>query len=79
MNGKVILIIYCILGFSTANKTWLPVNPNYEDLNLENQKNSARSNYKNYQDMLALRRLPTFIYGRYDSVAFNDDVFAFER
>ncbi|XP_077296029.1 maltase A1-like isoform X2 [Arctopsyche grandis] len=66
-------------GFSTANKTWLPVNENYVELNLKKQKSESNSHYNIYKNLVVLRSVDTFMYGRFDSVAFNDDVFSFER
>ncbi|CAK1544245.1 unnamed protein product [Leptosia nina] len=67
-------------GFSTAEKTWLPVAEGYEQLNTEIQLNSeGRSHIKIYKGLAKLRTEPAFRYGRYESVAFNTDVFAFRR
>ncbi|XP_050670522.1 maltase A1-like [Leptidea sinapis] len=66
-------------GFSTADKTWLPVAEGYETLNVEVQKAAERSNLKVYQALADLRQDSVFRYGRYDSLAINHDVFAFRR
>ncbi|CAK1544244.1 unnamed protein product [Leptosia nina] len=66
-------------GFSTADKTWLPVAEGYTKLNVEAQKTSARSNLKVYQALANLRQEKVFRYGRYESIALNTDVFAFKR
>ncbi|CAG4943693.1 unnamed protein product [Colias eurytheme] len=66
-------------GFSTADKTWLPVAEGYETLNVEAQKAADRSNLKVYQALADLRQEKVFRYGRYDSLALNKDVFAFRR
>ncbi|CAH4012727.1 unnamed protein product [Pieris brassicae] len=66
-------------GFSTADKTWLPVADGYEMLNVEAQKLAERSNLKVYQALADLRLNGVFKYGRYDSLALNSDVFAFKR
>ncbi|XP_045513187.1 maltase 2-like [Pieris brassicae] len=66
-------------GFSTADKTWLPVADGYEMLNVEAQKLAERSNLKVYQALADLRLNGVFRYGRYDSLALNSDVFAFKR
>ncbi|XP_047515239.1 maltase 2-like [Pieris napi] len=66
-------------GFSTADKTWLPVADGFEMLNVEAQKLAERSNLKVYQALADLRLNGVFRYGRYDSLALNSDVFAFKR
>nr|XP_026488759.1 maltase A1-like [Vanessa tameamea] len=66
-------------GFSTADKTWLPVAEGYESLNVENQKVAERSHIKVYQALADLRKDKAFQYGRYDSLALNNDVFVFRR
>ncbi|CAK1602758.1 unnamed protein product [Parnassius mnemosyne] len=66
-------------GFSTADKTWLPVAEGYETLNVEVQKAAARSHLKVYQALADLRQEKVFRYGRYDSLALNKDVFVFRR
>lgn len=42
-------------GFSQGDKTWLPVNPNYVDLNVEAQMSSEESSLKVYQTLAKLR------------------------
>ncbi|XP_045513185.1 maltase A1-like [Pieris brassicae] len=67
-------------GFSTADKTWLPVADGYQNLNVEVQSNSlGRSHVKVYKELARLRTEPSFRFGRYESVAFNSDVLAFRR
>ncbi|XP_068621604.1 maltase A1-like [Battus philenor] len=66
-------------GFSTADKTWVPVAQGYETLNVQVQNASERSHLKVYQDLADLRQNNIFRYGRYDSVAMNKDVFVFRR
>lgn len=69
----------CFIGFSTAEKTWLPVAEGYETLNVEAQAASDRSHLKVYQALAELRKEKVFRYGRYDSLAVNQDVFVFRR
>lgn len=76
---EIIDIFFSSPGFSTANKTWLPVADGYETLNVEVQKASDRSHLKVYQALAALRQEKVFRYGRYESLALNKDVFAFRR
>ncbi|XP_068621044.1 maltase A3-like [Battus philenor] len=66
-------------GFSTADKTWLPVAEGYESLNVEIQRATEKSHLNVYKALAQLRTEPAFRYGRYDSVALNNDVFAFKR
>ncbi|XP_026314495.1 maltase A1-like [Hyposmocoma kahamanoa] len=66
-------------GFSTADKTWLPVAAGYETLNVEYQRNNKKSHLNVYKALAKLRTEKVFRYGRYDSVAFNRDVLGFRR
>ncbi|XP_049886229.1 maltase A1-like [Pectinophora gossypiella] len=66
-------------GFSTADKTWLPVAAGYESLNVETQRVQERSHLNVYKTLSSLRTYPVFRQGRYESVALNNDVFAFRR
>ncbi|XP_075992681.1 maltase A1-like [Anticarsia gemmatalis] len=66
-------------GFSVADKTWLPVAEGYEELNVEVQRATANSHLNIYKALASLRAEAAFRHGRYESVAFNDGVFAFRR
>ncbi|XP_063838399.1 maltase A1-like [Ostrinia nubilalis] len=66
-------------GFSTAQKTWLPVAEGYETLNVEVQRQAEKSHLTIYKHLSSLRKEAVFRHGRYESVAFNNDVFAFRR
>ncbi|XP_032510644.2 maltase A1-like [Danaus plexippus] len=62
-------------GFSTANKTWLPVADNYKELNLQAQKAANVSHFKVYQKLTALRKEMSMIHGDYEVRAFSDRSF----
>lgn len=66
-------------GFSTAENTWLPVNPNYLELNLKKQKEQERSHYKTYQQLVKLRQHQTFRKGSIQLLPYNDRVVTFIR
>ncbi|XP_072121091.1 amino acid transporter heavy chain SLC3A1 isoform X2 [Mobula birostris] len=66
-------------GFSTANKTWLPVHPNYITVNVEVEKEEQNSMLTLYRKLSYLRKeLP--IHRGWMCYIFNDeDVFAYVR
>lgn len=66
-------------GFSTADKTWLPVHPNYVELNVKAQKEAEKSHLKFYQELMNLRRHPTFQDGTLKLQALNRNVLAYVR
>lgn len=43
-------------GFSTSDKTWLPVNPNYKDINVESALANPESIFYTYQKLVVLRK-----------------------
>jgi alpha-glucosidase len=66
-------------GFSTADKTWLPVNPNYVDINAKKEKEAEKSHFKFYQKLMELRQHSTFQDGSIRVQALNRNVFAYTR
>ncbi|KAG5334241.1 MAL1 glucosidase, partial [Acromyrmex charruanus] len=66
-------------GFSTNQKTWLPVNKNYLTLNLAAQKEQNNSYNALYKAVSALRKLPVIKRGTLTTTLLNNDVFAFIR
>jgi glycosidase len=59
-------------GFNKGAKTWLKVNPNYTEINVEAALNDPNSVLHYYKKLLALRKSDeykeVFVYGKYDSV-----------
>jgi alpha-glucosidase len=66
-------------GFSTNDTTWLPVNDNYEELNLKAQKAAAKSHYKVYKDLTTLRKNPVIQRGETHVAAISERVLGFTR
>ncbi|WML51409.1 alpha-glucosidase [Neobacillus sp. PS3-12] len=59
-------------GFTTADQTWLSVNPNYTEINVKNQLNDSASIYHFYKKMIHLRKdNPVFVYGTYELLLAN--------
>jgi hypothetical protein len=69
----------CATGFSSNEKTWLPVNENYKWLNLEAQKVLEKSHYKVYKQLTELRKNPTIQRGVTKVAALSERVLAFTR
>lgn len=68
-------------GFTTASKPWLAVNPNYREINAEQQITDQTSVYNFYSKLLELRkRTPGLVYGDYRDVdPSHPYVFAYTR
>jgi hypothetical protein len=60
----------CSFLISTNEKTWLPVNENYKQLNLEAQKAAQKSHYNVYKQLTYLRMNPVFDEDRHRSLLF---------
>lgn len=65
-------------GFSSG-ASWLPVNPNYMELNLKAQETASVSTFKFYQKLASLRRNDHFLHGSFESMVFKDSVLAYTR
>lgn len=68
-------------GFSkTTNRTWLPVHANYRELNVKAQKESDKSTFKLYQDLIKLRKQNHALQvGEYEGKALSSHLFGFTR
>lgn len=65
-------------GFSTANKTWLPVSEKYKETNLKAQEGVEKSHYGVYKRLLELRRADAFRKSKRPNVqTVNEEVFGF--
>ncbi|MGX6445684.1 glycoside hydrolase family 13 protein [Neobacillus sp. K501] len=59
-------------GFTTADHTWLGVNPNYREINVEAQLNDSDSILSFYKKLIRLRKEnPLFVYGTYELLLAN--------
>jgi len=67
-------------GFS-EKAPWLPINPNYTDINVKNQEHDANSILSYYKKLLKLRKEnPVIIYGDYELLLPEDErIFAYKR
>lgn len=68
-------------GFTSGDKTWLAVNPNYAEINAAQETADPNSVYHYYQQMIALRaRTPALIYGDFKDLDPNSaTIFAYTR
>lgn len=66
-------------GFSNSTSTWLPVNPNYSELNVALQNDTTKSHLHVFEDLVTLRQTETLINGTVTTVAIDNDVFVVIR
>ncbi|XP_055592081.1 maltase A3-like [Uranotaenia lowii] len=66
-------------GFTQASQTWLPVGPEYRQVNVKLQNAERRSHLKTYKALMQLRLSKTFQYGSMQVNAINSDVLAITR
>lgn len=60
-------------GFSTADKTWLPVNTDYETMNVNSEETATNSHLKIFKKLTQLRKKPVLRQGGYNSTLTNDN------
>lgn len=66
-------------GFSTG-RPWIAVNPNYPEINAEQQMHDPSSVVSYYRELIALRRkYPVIVYGSYHLLSSDSRVFAYIR
>ncbi|GAF18127.1 LOW QUALITY PROTEIN: alpha-glucosidase [Bacillus sp. JCM 19046] len=68
-------------GFSQADNTWLKVNPNYSEINVDSQKADPSSILSFYRKMIEVRKqYDTLVYGTYQLRDVGvEEVFVYER
>jgi len=68
-------------GFTSGNKPWLAVNPNYTEINAAKELTDASSIYHYTQKMIALRHAtPALVYGSYKDIdPTNSNIFIYSR
>lgn len=67
-------------GFSSASETWLPVNPNYQEINVAAALADEQSIFNTYQRLIALRKTSDWLIdGDFELVDTADKVFAYKR
>jgi len=66
-------------GFSTAEKTWLFVNDNYKELNVDVQTSRKQSHIEIYRHLLAIRKHEAITDGQFHIEILGEHSFAFRR
>ncbi|HEL0710109.1 TPA: alpha-glucosidase [Streptococcus equi subsp. zooepidemicus] len=67
-------------GFSTADQTWLPVNPNHQEINVASALANPDSVFYTYQKLIQLRQTQDWLVeADYQLLETSDKVFAYKR
>ena len=67
-------------GFSTGDKTWLPVGQNYKTVNVKAQEAASNSHLKIFRRLTTIRKQPVFRQGTYlGGLTNNENVYAYRR
>lgn len=66
-------------GFSSIADTWLPVNPNYLELNVKAQSGAPLTHLEIYKRVASLRVEPSMVYGDYFPKIISQKVFTYVR
>lgn len=66
-------------GFTENKKAWLPVNPNYYNVNVESQKKIPTSNYNFYKKMSQLRKTDTLKNGDLQTYNITKSIYILKR
>ena len=68
-------------GFSTADKTWIKVNPNYKKINVLEEQKDPDSIFNYYKKVIKMKKNNSaFTYGSYEQVdPKNENVYAYTR
>jgi glycosidase len=67
-------------GFTTSAKSWLPVNPNYININVKLESKDPDSILSYYKALIAMRRDDDVLsYGDFEPVATSNGIMAYYR
>lgn len=68
-------------GFTTADQTWIGLNPNYKEINVAQQLHDSQSILNYYKKMIQIRKdNPVLVYGVYDLILpRHKQVYAYTR
>lgn len=66
-------------GFSIAEKTWLPIADNYQEINVRKEDRDEKSHLKVYKSLQKLRKEPALQRGNTKYIALNGQVMAIAR
>lgn len=66
--------------FTSGNETWLPVNPNYPEINVEVEKKDPDSILSFYRQLIQFRKEePALLYGTFEPIKTKGSIMAFYR
>lgn len=66
--------------FTSGNETWLPVNPNYPEINVEVEETDPDSILSFYRQLIQFRKEePALLYGTFEPIKTKDSIMAFYR
>lgn len=66
--------------FTSGNETWLPVNPNYPEINVEVEEKDSDSILSFYRQLIQFRKEePALIYGIFEPIKTKGSIMAFYR
>ena len=69
-----------MLALASADKTWLPVNPNYKDINVASALANPESIFYTYQKLVELRKTQDWLVDAdFELLETADKVFAYIR
>jgi len=68
-------------GFTSSAKPWLPVNPNYVDINVDTESHDPNSVLSFYRQLIAIRKSkPVLVFGSYGDISGDSPhVYAYRR
>lgn len=67
-------------GFSSGDETWLPVNPNYKDINVKKEDEDKTSILNFYRELIEFRKkTPALLFGSFEPIKTKGKIMAFYR
>uniref|UniRef100_U5EVS3 alpha-glucosidase n=1 Tax=Corethrella appendiculata TaxID=1370023 RepID=U5EVS3_9DIPT len=66
-------------GFSSTTKTWLPINPNYDTINVQTESQIPRSQLKLFKALTSLRKERALQDGNFELLQNDDNLIVYKR